>query len=117
MSQNISLTQAITMTGLYQSERENILDSTYKGQNILCIAETFERSYIDNLLAQSGAEGLRIYYGMDENYKVHAILVAVNDEDEDILPSAGLTEEDPDDSIVEVGKRCPPVCTTSPLNP
>jgi hypothetical protein len=55
---------------------------------------------------------------MDENLLVHAILVGVNENNEDILPaetsSLTTTEDDP---IMEQSIRCPPDCPpASPLN-
>lgn len=105
MSDFISLTTAETMTGSYRNNRETILASTYQHQDILALNETFERTHIDTLLAQQGCEKLRIYYGMDENLQVHAILVGVDDEDNDMLP-----DENNDYRIVESADRCPNQC-------
>jgi hypothetical protein len=104
------------MTALFRQERENILATAYRGQNILAKAESFERSAIEALLAKTGCEGLRIYYGMDESLKVHAILVGFDSEDNDILPQDSLTGGG-DDYIVENGIRCPDLCPPdSPIN-
>jgi hypothetical protein len=113
----ISLQTAIDMTTLYRQERESILAPVYKDQNILALSEKFERSAVDTILALEGCVALRVYYGMDENYKVHAILVAVNEYNEDILPTTNsLNLEDPD-MIAEMGIRCPEDCgPDSPLN-
>ena len=112
----ISLNQAIDMTTLYRSDKEAILATAYQNQNILPDSETFNRNAFDTLLAKEGCAGLRIYYGMDENLKVHALIVAVNEDNEDILPalaSATVIDED----IVEEGQRCPDLCPPpSPLN-
>ena len=110
----ISLSKAVDMTTLYRSDKETILATNFQNQNILPLSETFNRDAIDTLLAKEGCEGLRIYYGMDENLKVHAIIVAVNEDNEDILPSStenNLTEND----IVEEGQRCPDLCPPLPL--
>lgn len=121
MSQFIPLDKAVAMTSLYRKEKDTILAEPFKGKNILCISETFERGVIDALLAKPGCEAIRIYYGMDDQLKVHAILVAVNAKNEDILPVAAgksgvVTEEEGD--VVEEGKRCPDDCgSPSPLNP
>ena len=112
----ISLNQAIDMTTLYKSDKEAILATAYQNQNILPDSETFNRNAFDTLLAKEGCAGLRIYYGMDENLKVHALIVAVNEDNEDILPAlASPTVIDED--IVEEGQRCPDLCPPpSPLN-
>jgi len=108
MSQVISLSTAVDMTTLYRQDRETILGNSYKNQNILPKCETFDRDVIDDLLAQSGCTGLRIYYGMDSNNKVHAIIVGVNSSDEDIIfPNT-------DNSLIaENAQRCPEDCPPS----
>jgi hypothetical protein len=40
----ISLQTGIDMTTLYRQEKENILATAYKNQNILPISETFDRA-------------------------------------------------------------------------
>ena len=116
----ISLQTGIDMTTLYRQEKENILATAYKNQNILPLSETFERTAIDAILQQQGCTAFRIYYGMTENLLVHAILVGVNENNEDILPSTVnsiTTTEDPVDIIAEQSIRCPEECPPpSPLN-
>ena len=108
-TQFISLETAIDMTALYRTNREIILQTIYRGIDLLPLSETFSRGAIDAILAHEECAGLRIYYGMDENEKLHAILVGVNVDNEDILPTGSLNEaEDP--VIVENGQRCPPSC-------
>jgi hypothetical protein len=117
MNHFISLTTAIEMTTRFRNHRESILKTEYENQNILPFSETFDKTAFDVLLGESGVKGLRIYYGMDENLKIHTIIVGVNENNEDILPSSALApteEEEP--SIVENGTRCPELCPTpSPL--
>ena len=105
----ISLQTAIDMTTLYRTYRETILATNYQGSDILPLSETFSRGAIDALLATEGCAGLRIYNGMEENKKVHAILVPVNADGEDILPTSSLTETD-EPVIIERSLRCPPSC-------
>jgi hypothetical protein len=116
----ITLQTGIDMTTLYRQERENILATAYKNQNILPLSETFDRAAIDAILQQAGCTAFRIYYGMTEDLLVHAILVGVNVNNEDILPSTenSLTStEDPVDIICEQSIRCPEDCpAVSPLN-
>lgn len=111
-SHEISLQTAIDMTTLYRTYRETILASNYQNQDILPISETFNRDAIDKLLSESNCAGLRIYYSMDENKKVHAILVGVNSSNEDILPVNSLNEAE-ELIILEEGQRCPPSCPPS----
>ena len=105
MSQFISLQDAAAMTATYRQDRETILADAYKNQNILAKCETFDRDVFDSVLAQSGCVGIRVYYGMDGNSRVHAIIVGVNSSDEDIIfPNT-------DNSlIIEQGVRCPVDC-------
>jgi hypothetical protein len=104
------------MTTQYRSDKEAILATAYQYQNILPGSETFNRNAFDSLLAKEGCAGLRIYYGMDENLKVHAVIVAVNEDNEDILPGENTLTENGED-IVEEGQRCPVICPpSSPLN-
>lgn len=117
MSQFISLPQAVDMTTLYRNMRETILAPEYKGQNILALNETFDRNIFDTLLAKNGCTGIRIYYGMDVSQKVHAIVVAVNANNEDILP-VGAAVTGGNDDIGDEAQRCPDDCPPpSPLNP
>jgi hypothetical protein len=117
MSKLIPLQQAIEMTTLYRKEKENILDPAYRNKNILCNSETFDRSDIDTILSEPDCVDLRIYYGMDSELKVHAIIVGVNSKGEDILPSSEATgaAETEDGHISEEAIRCPPTCPPSPL--
>ena len=109
------------MTSLYRANREAILATSYKGLEIMPLSETFNKDAIAALLDLPGCAGIRIYYGMDEQKKVHAILVGVTAANEDMLPasSSGLIEEPETDEpdILERGQRCPPACPPdSPLN-
>jgi len=116
MSQFINLPKAAAMTKRFRDNKEAILATAYRNKNVLPLSETFERQAIDMLLAQPGAAFLRVYYGMDEDLKLHAILVAANSQDEDILPVA-QNENGENGSVVEDANRCPPLCPPeSPLN-
>ena len=114
----ISTELASDMAARYRSHRELILAKDYQDQNTLAFSETFNRNVLDVLLAKSGCAAIRIYYGMDENFKVHAMLVAVDENNADILPDAKQMElESEDNFVVEEGQRCPNLCPAqSPLN-
>lgn len=107
------------MTTLFRANKETILATGYKNMKILPKAESFPASVVNQVLAQTGCQGLRIYYGMDPTLKVHAILVGYDATDKDILPpTVTLTEADPSGLIVERGVRCPDTCPPpSVLNP
>ncbi len=107
------------MTQRYRANKELILDSGFRNKNILSLSETFNRAEIEELLSKPGCTAIRIYYGMDEDKKVHAILVASDANNADILgpTNSATTEDEEDDWIVETGIRCPVVCPEdSPLN-
>lgn len=111
MSHFISLADAGDMTETYRDNKERILDTQYQSSNILPICETFSRDAFETLLAKTDCASIRIYYGMDEDLKVHAIVVAADEYGNDVLPST------PGDDIVERGNRCPDLCPSpSPLN-
>ena len=91
------------MTRAYRKNNESILDPSMQGKSILPFSETFNREAFDNLLAQEGCEGIRLYYSMDADMKVHIIAVAVNNENVDIIPAGA-------EMLIENGLRCPQDC-------
>ncbi|MFM1857655.1 MAG: hypothetical protein RLZ05_715 [Bacteroidota bacterium] len=119
MSKFISLQRAIEMTTLYRKQQEEILQEQFRNKDILVRSETFEKTQIEALLAKKGCEKLRVYYGMDVELKIHAILVPVDINGKDILPDLQQSVESaPDEGIVDDGTRCPPLCPPpSELNP
>lgn len=114
----ISLSTAQAMTARFRAEKENILLPAYRGQNILSICETFNRSPFDSVLAEEGCVGLRIYFGMEEDLKIKVIIVGVDADNKDILPASARqqrTQDDPDTGIIELGRPCPDFCPNPPL--
>ena len=80
------------------------------------ICETFDKAAFETLLAKEGCEHIRIYYGMNAEKQIHAIIVAADANGQDILPSLSSNEEE-DDDILDRGNRCPDLCPpASPLN-
>ena len=102
----ISLQSAIDMTTRFRNEKENILTQSMRGQNILPICETFDRSVFDTLLAQSGCQAIRVYFSMDSLLKVKVVIVGVNSSKADILTPSN-------EKIAEEGQRCPDICPPS----
>jgi hypothetical protein len=135
----ISLDKAKKMTRKFREQRERITIPGHTG-DIIPICETFDRSGFDALLAQPGCTAVRIYYAMDEDLGLHAVIVGVDAENRDILPTATssptslaattegtpgtASEEEPATGeeetglILDEGLRCPPSCPpASDLNP
>jgi hypothetical protein len=112
MNHEIPVTQAAEMTRSYRTMNNDILKTEYQNQNLLPLCETFDRAALDTLLAQDDCKQIRIYYGMDENYKVHAILVGVDGNGNDMIPHM------PKDGVtMENAYRCPTDCpSASTLN-
>ena len=110
----ISLEKAVEMTKRYRQNREAVTNPTYAGKDILALSGKFDRSVFDILLAKPDCTAIRVYYGMDIDLKINPIVVAVNTNNEDILPTVSILEgEDIGDDII----RCPPICPpASPLN-
>jgi hypothetical protein len=106
----ISLQEAIEMTTRYRQNKAAVINPTYSGNNILAICDTFNKAAIETLLAKPGCTAIRLYYGMNAELQVRPILVAVNKDDEDMLPpnTAGITTTGED--IVDDTLRCPPFC-------
>lgn len=118
-SHSISLEKAVEMTTLYRENRTAILKEQYQFTDILALSETFNKDAIVALLQQENCVAFRIYYGMSDDLKVHAILVGVNEKGEDILPTTSTEGvADGDGDILEDASRCPNYCPPeSPLNP
>lgn len=108
----ISLQQAVEMTTRFRNEKENILTQSMKGQKILPICETFDRSAIDALLIEKNCTRIRVYFCMDNTLKVKLVIVGVDSNDQDILPPAAkaTTVTTSDEVVVEDGQRCPDFC-------
>lgn len=111
VNHRITLEQAIALTTRYRDLMPEIVASEYAWLEIFPVSETFKKSVFAELLSQPGAVAVRIYLGMSEQNLVRLIFVAVNDDNQDILP-ANTTEEA---TIFEYGQRCPPICAMGPL--
>ena len=113
----IALATAEALTATFRTNREAMLNTPYQNKNVLPLSETFNISDVQTLIAQTGCAALRIYYGQkEEDDTVHAILVAVNEDNEDIVfPENSLLSQE--NIIIEEGHRCPVICPpVSPLN-
>lgn len=106
----ISLQQAIEMTTRYRQNKGSVIDPVYSGSDILSICDTFNKAAIEALLAKQDCTAIRLYYGMDAGLQVRPILVAVNQNDEDILPPDTGGDDTVGQDIVDDTLRCPPFC-------
>ena len=109
MNHFISLEKAKEMTALYRKEKENILSDEYKGKDILSFSETFDADSFLAVLNKPGCTKLRTYFSMGPDLKIHLITVGVNAEGVEMLEG--------NESILEDGVVCPPICPTPPPPP
>ena len=108
----ITLKEAKELTATYMARKANILNPVYGALDILPNCETFDRAAIDAILAQTECTQIRVYYGMDANLAVHSIIVGVDANGDDLLP----TDPDaPNQQIMENAGRCPTICPRNPL--
>ncbi|MDB5229765.1 MAG: hypothetical protein JWN76_570 [Chitinophagaceae bacterium] len=103
---DISVDEAIAMTKRYRENKENILAGGTP-KDVLSICETFSREAIQKILADPKTVSFRIYYGMSEDLKIHAILVGSDENGADLLP-VNADDDTPDPQ--ELAYMCPPVC-------
>jgi hypothetical protein len=101
-SHSILLSDAKKMISLFRASRETILDTPFQNSNILAHSETFNKDAFKGFLDNDDVKGIRIYYGMSADMKVHAIIVGTDADGNDILPDKG--------EILEEGLRCPTYC-------
>ena len=112
----IPLEKAKKLTAFFKEERDNLINPGIYSQDVIPFSETFDRRAIDQLLALDGCVGIRIYTGLDEEFKLRLILVGVNDKGQDLIipdPTEGAGTEV--GLVVEEGARCPPFCPTDSL--
>jgi hypothetical protein len=112
----ISLDKAIEMTTRYRKNRNVVINPTYAGQDILALSDRFDAKVFATLLAKPGCAYIRIYYGMEEDLKIRPLVVAVDENDKDILTSDTNLDAEGED-VGDDSLRCPPLCPPpSPLN-
>lgn len=104
------------MTTRYRQNRNEVTNPKYAGQDILPLSDRFDVRVLTTLASKAGCAYIRLYYGMDENLQVRPIVVAVDENDNDILPTNANLEDEGED-IGDDTLRCPPLCPPpSPLN-
>ena len=99
------------MTTSYRETLNSLLNPDYLAKGIMPTCETFDKELVQTVLNQDGCTGLRIYMGMDEEQGVKLILIGVDAEDRDMLPSDAELEDN--GGILDNGMRCPDICPPS----
>jgi hypothetical protein len=131
-SHRIPLEQAKSMVVRYAEKKDQIFSPDALAQNALPISETFRKDAIIEFLSKDIVHAIRIYYGMSEDLLVHAIIVGVDKDGNDILPKGvghpghghggghggGHGHPHPpgdgeDGEIFEDAQRCPTYCPTT----
>lgn len=125
----ISLKTADAYTAGFREAKDTLRNLTSNAvfldkQFDLPVAEMFNRDAIALLLNQKGADGIRIYFGRDENGLVRLVLLPVDKngkdirtvllDDRSVTEKAGTQLDDFGDGrggqAIEVGQRCPTIC-------
>lgn len=73
-------------------------------------AHFFGHEIIQEILAQEGCKGIRIYYGIDESGNRQLMLVGATSDGSNIIPSATLRTQDGDGIIGDASFPCPTYC-------
>jgi len=116
----ISVEKAKKLKKLFKEKKAQLINPEIQATDVIPDSETFDRAAIDRLLALPGCVGIRIYSGLDEEDKLHSILVGVDENGNDLiipdtttstLTATTLTEEG--GLVVEDAVRCPPNCPPS----
>ncbi len=98
----ISKDEAKKMIAVYKEHQNRNIN--IKNREIFALTESFDAEAFRILLAKPGCKRVRIYYGMSDDLRLHAIIVGVDANNVDILDGVA--------SIMERGVVCPPICPT-----
>lgn len=108
---SISLADAKKMTKKFREEKDKIVKDEHKGKHLIPQCESFDRAPFDQLLQREDCKGIRVYYGMKDNdQRVHAIIVGIDADGKDILPTEGVIMDGIKPIIIENGAPCPSEC-------
>lgn len=108
MDNLISYDAAKEMIMRYRENYGNVEVPEFK--NALPLSETFNVSAFRKLIDQPGCVKVRAYYAMKANKQVCIVIVAVNEQDQDMV---GLLRGGETDIIIEDSLICPPDCSPS----
>jgi hypothetical protein len=113
INHDISLEEAIEMTSKFREDIQSMFKPEFPAIGILPVSETFSKSIFETLTLHEDCIAIRCYLGMDEENQVRLLFVGVDADNNDILAD----DDDETGYIFEYGRRCPPICVDSPLNP
>lgn len=91
---------------------KNFRDANPSSQEI--ISHYYGRDTLDQILAQTGCKGIRVYYGINENRQKELLVVGVDNKGNNMLP-ASSTLAPGDNSIMDNSWPCPPICPPDDL--
>lgn len=79
-------------------------------------AHYFGRETYQKLLDEAGSVGIRAYYAIDDKGKKQLLLVAVDENGNDLLPSEGSAAKNEGDepAIMDYSYPCPTFCSIPP---
>lgn len=60
-------------------------NTLYTQDSVFYNYESFTKKYIVELLCSDGCIGLRVYYGMDADFKVHTIINGIDQKGDDLF--------------------------------
>jgi len=108
---SIGLAEAKKMTKKFRDQKDKIVKDEHQGKHLIPFCESFDRAPFEQLLQREDCKGVRIYYGMkDSDQRIHAIIVGIDAQGNDILPVEGTVKDGTDAIIIEDGKLCPEFC-------
>lgn len=104
VNHQISLQEAVDMTTKYRQNQPANFPQY----------ESFDVEAVKALISSEQCKFLRIYFGMKEDNQVELILVAADEQGQDLLPATteGSTNTE-DNVILEDGFRCPQFCPSN----
>ena len=76
----------------------------------------FGKDHIARLLAESGSEGIRIYYAIDDDNNPRLILTSADAKQNNLLPK-NEGKDGPEPVIIDDGAPCPPSCPEDGQDP
>jgi len=106
MKNLVPLSDAKLMVKTYLENKSKVIpnDSTLPN------TETFDSEAFVALLNQPDCVKVRLYYGMNENLEICAIIVGVDSNGNEIyIENKGLNGVD-ETYVIEDGLKCPPAC-------